>query len=387
VTLGHRHLIEDAKHTAKRTDWTMVLAACALVAIGIIFIWSASRRLDETGSLALTGFPRRQALWAVLGLMVMSAALVTPYRFFAQFGYTLYVLALGGLVFVLLFGPEINYARRWITLGPLTLQPSEFAKVALVIALAKYLRYKESYRRWWGLLAPLALAAVPAALVAAEPDLGSAMIFVPLVFVLLYVAGARKKHLLLYAATPVALILTAWLLGLPVLKSYQSDRLLAFLDPEGHAQGAGYQLLQSLVAVGSGGLWGKGLGQGTQGQLGFLPNRRDDFIFASIAEEWGLIGAVAVLCLHVYLLVAGVAIARRTRDPFGRLLAVGVVALLATQVLINTGMTIRLGPVTGLPLPFVSRGGSSLLANFLALGILLNVGARPTVVLGPEDFR
>jgi rod shape determining protein RodA len=178
-----------------------------------------------------------------------------------------------------------------------------------------------------------------------------------------------------------------WLLGIRILAPYQHDRLLAFLDPERYARGPGYQLLQSRIAVGSGGLWGKGLGQGTQGQLGFLPARGTDFIFASIAEEWGFIGATVVLALYAYFVIASATIARRTRDPFGRLLVVGVMTLVASQALVNTAMTLRLAPVTGLPLPFVSLGGSSLVANFIALGILLNVGARPTTVLSREDFQ
>jgi len=392
MALDYGRVLDGVGSTARRTDWTMVLAACALVAIGITFIWSASSRPDETGWFPLTGLALKQALWAVVALAAMAVVLVTPYRFFARFGYTFYFLAMAGLLYVLVLGPEINYARRWIALGPpgrhfLTVQPSEFAKVAFVIALAKFLRYRESYRRWWGLLVPFGMAALPMVLIAAEPDLGSALVFGPVVFVLLYVAGARKRHLLLYAAAPVAVALVFWLLGVKVLKPYQSDRLLALLDPEGHAGGAGYHLLQSLAAVCSGGLWGKGLGQGTQGQLGFLPARRTDSIFASIAEEWGFVGATVVLALYAYLLFSAMAVARQTRDPFGRLLAVGVMTLLATQALINTGMTVRLAPVTGLPLPFVSLGGSSLVANFIALGILLNVGARPTLVLSREDFQ
>lgn len=386
MALERTHLLEGLRPTLKRTDWSLVLAACGLAVIGITFIWGASRRPEEAAWFALSGYARRQALWLVVGLAAMGVTLLVPYRYLARYGYTLYAGAVAALLYVLLFGPERNYARRWIALGPLTVQPSEFAKVALVVALAKYLRYKESYRTWWGLLVPLALAMVPMVLVTVEPDLGSALVFVPVVFVLLYVAGARKGHLLLYAAAPLVAVLVLWALGIHLLAPYQRDRLLAFLAPERYARGAGYQLLQSLIAVGSGGMWGKGLGLGTQGQLGFLPARRTDFIFASIAEEWGFVGATVVIALYVYLLLGAVAIARRTRDPFGRLLAVGVMTLLATQALINTGMTVRLAPVTGLPLPFVSLGGSALVANFIALGVLLNVGARPQVVLSREDF-
>jgi len=382
-----RRFAEETRTTVKRTDWTMILAACALAVIGIIFIWGASLRRGPTGWLPLSGYALRQTLWLGIGLLAMATALFVPYRYLARYGYALYIVGVAALVYVLLLGPERNFAHRWIALGPITVQPSEFAKVAFIIALAKFLRYRESYRRWWGLVVPFGMAALLMALIAVEPDLGSALVFVPVVFALLYVAGARKRHLALYAVVPVAIVLLLWLLGVQFLKSYQSDRLLAFLNPEGHARGAGYNLLQSLGAVCSGRFWGTGLGQGTQGQLGFLPNRRTDFIFACIAEEWGFVGVAVILALYVYLLVSAATIARRTRDPFGRLLAVGVMTLLATQALINTGMTVRLGPITGLPLPFVSLGGSSLVANFIGLGILLNVGARPTVILSREDFQ
>ena len=387
-----RRLLEHLRQTVRRTDWTLVLAACLLMVIGIAFIWGAARKTQEGGWFPLTGLARKQVLWGIVGLAAMVTTLIIPYRFFARFGYTLYVLALGALTYVLLFGPEINYARRWIALGPLTVQPSEFTKVVFVIALAKYLRYKESYRHWWGLLLPFLVAGLPMLLVVPEPDLGSALVFLPTLFALLYAAGARKKHLLLYLVVPLAVLVVVWFfllrpLDIHLLARYQQDRLLAFLAPERYARGPGYQLLQSLIAVGSGGLWGKGLGRGSQGQLGFLPARQTDFIFASVAEEWGFVGATVVLGLYLYLLLGGVAIARRTREPFGRLLVVGVMTLWASQALINTGMTVRLTPITGLPLPFVSYGGSSLVANFIALGLLLNVGARPEDVLSREDFQ
>ena len=387
MALSWSRLREEMTRTARRTDWTLVVAACALVAIGITFIWSASQRPAAAGWFPVTGRALRQVLWTVIGLGAMMVALCVPYRIVARFSYTLYALALLGLVYVLLFGRVINGAQRWIALGPVNLQPSEFAKLAFLLALSKYLLYKESYRRWWGPLPPLALALVPMVLIIREPDLGSALVFLPMLFVLLFVAGARKKHLALYLIVPLAALVILWLLGVSPLHDYQRDRLLAFLDPEKYARGPGYPLLQSLIAVGSGGLWGKGLGQGTQVQLGFLPTRRTDFIFACIAEEWGLVGTALVLGLHLYLLLGGAAIALRTREPFGRLVAVGVMTLLASQALINTGMTVRLTPITGLPLPFVSYGGSSLVASFTALGLLLNVGARPAAVLAREDFQ
>jgi rod shape determining protein RodA len=400
MTLKWTLLLHQLKATVRRTDWTLVLATTGLAIVGILFIWGGSFQSEPTEWGLFRGDALRQSLWLVVGLAVMTVALLLPYRYLAHYGYTLYVLAVGALLYLaaaalvhrwggpmLPLAPEIRHAHRWIDLGPVTVQPAEFAKVAFIIALAKYVRYKESYRRWWGLLPPFALAAVPMLLVALEPDLGSALVFAPVALALLYVAGAQKKHLLIYAAAPLAAGALLWLLGIQLLAPYQHDRLLAFLNPERYARGPGYQLLQSVIAVGSGGLWGKGLGQGTQGQLGFLPARETDFIFASIAEDWGLAGAAAVLALYVYLLIGAVSIARRTRDPFGRLLVVGVMTLVATQALINTAMTVRLAPVTGLPLPFISQGGSSLVTNFIALGILLNVGARPTAVLSREDFQ
>jgi rod shape determining protein RodA len=387
MTLKWTLILQQLKATVRRADWTLLLGATGLALVGILFIWGGALQGDPTEWGLFRSLALRQSRWLMVGLAATASVLLLPYRYLAHYGYTLYVLALSALLYVLFLGPEIRHAHRWIALGPVTVQPGEFAKVAFIIALAKYLRYKESYRRWWGLLPPFALAVVPVLLVAMEPDLGSALVLPPVAFALLYVAGAQKKHLLIYAVAPLAAGVLLWLLGVHLLASYQHDRLLAFLDPERYARGPGYQVLQSLIAVGSGGPWGKGLGQGTQGQLGFLPERGTDFIFASIAEEWGFVGATIVLALYVYLLIGATAIARRTRDPFGRLLAVGVTTLIAVQALINTAMTVRLAPVTGLPLPFVSLGGSSLVANFIALGILLNVGARPTTVLSREDFQ
>jgi len=395
VALDPRHLLGDVRGWIRNVDWTLLIVALALTAIGIVSIWGASRNLEETSWLALSGFARRQTMWAVIAIVAMVVTVLVPYRFYCRFGYSFYLLALAALVFVLQFGEVIHGSRRWISLGFATVQPSEFAKLAFVFALARYLPVKVSQRHWWVLVPPLALAAGLMVLILLEPDLGSALVFAPVLFALLFVAGVRKRHLILLAAAPFVLLAALWLCDFQLriaghslaLHSYQKDRLLAFIDPEAHASGAGYSLIQSLVAVCSGGLWGKGLGRGVQGQLGFLPARDTDFIFSCIAEQWGFVGAIVVLGLFVYLVLACAALAKQTRDPAGRLLIVGVMTLLASQALINTAMTIRLAPITGLPLPFVSRGGSSLVANFIALGVVLNVASRQSPVLSREDFQ
>jgi rod shape determining protein RodA len=380
----------DAK-SVKEFDWVMFVCALLLVAIGATFIWSAKYASNADEGPLSVPLVRRQIEYAALGVVFFAVLLMVHYLTFCRYAYAFYGIGIALLIFVLVKGSEAKGAARWISIGGQQFQPSEFMKVALVLCLARYLRFRESYRTFFGLVPPLLLTLVPMGLILLQPDLGTSLVLVPLPFIMLYAAGARLKHLLPIlgmglAAIPGLVVLHH--LGYKLfLKEYQWARILSFLDPQADAAGSGYQIIQSLIAVGSGGLFGKGLGAGTQNRLNFLPERHTDFIYSVIGEEWGFFGAVGVLVLYALIFVGGIGIAARTRETFGRLVAVGMMAVLGVQVLINVGMTIRLCPVTGLTLPFISYGGSSLLSSFIMVSLVINVGMHRPMTLARETFE
>lgn len=375
----------------KEFDWVMFVCVLLLVGIGVTFIWSAKYAGDADEGFLSVRHARNQLQYAALGLVCFLLILKVHYLTFCRYAYALYALGITLLIFVLIIGGEAKGAARWISIGGQRFQPSEFMKVALVLCLARYLRFRESHRTFVGLLPPLLLTLAPIGLILLQPDLGTSLVLAPLPFVLLYVSGARLAHLLPImglglAAVPGLLVLHH--LGYKLfLKEYQWARILSFLDPQSDASGSGYQIIQSLIAIGSGGLLGKGLGEGTQNRLNFLPERHTDFIFSVIGEEWGFLGSMAVLILYALVFLGGLGIAARTREVFGRLVAVGIMAVLGVQVLINVGMTIRLCPVTGLTLPFISYGGSSLLTSFIMVALVINIGMHRPMTLVQETFE
>jgi rod shape determining protein RodA len=380
----------DAK-SIKEFDWVMFVCALLLVVIGATFIWSAKYPTNADEGPLSVPLVRKQIAYAALGVVFFAALLWVHYLTFCRYAYALYAFGILLLLFVLFIGSEAKGAARWIPIAGQRFQPAEFMKVALVLCLARYLQFRESYRTLPGLLPPLLLTLAPVGLILLQPDLGTSLVLIPLPFIMLYAAGARLRHLL-----PILGLGMAAIPGLAVLhhlgyklflKEYQWARILSFLNPQSDAAGSGYQIIQSLIAVGSGGLWGKGLGAGTQNRLNFLPERHTDFIFSVIGEEWGFFGAIGVLVLYGLIFVGGIGIAARTRETFGRLVAVGMMAVLSVQVLINVGMTIRLCPVTGLTLPFISYGGSSLLSSFIMLSLVINVGMHRPMTLAQETFE
>jgi rod shape determining protein RodA len=294
-----------------------------------------------------------------------------------------YVIAVGLLVLVLVSGVKVYGARRWLGLGSFGIQPAEIAKLATLVAISYYLFHHtlESRRELSTVWVALAMTGAPLVLIMLEPDLGSALVLLPICFGLMFAAGVRVKHLVL--ATVLGCILAA--IGLPVMwkmkenktgrKSYQKERLTVFMHHDYDLTGAGWNLNQSLIAVGSGGMTGKGYLQGTQNLLGYLPRSvtPNDFLFSVIAEEEGFVGSLGVIGLYAVLLFSGLRIAANARDRLGMLLATGVVVMLFFHIFINVGMTIGLMPVTGLPLPLLSYGGSFVLASMTALGLLQNV--------------
>jgi rod shape determining protein RodA len=279
--------------------------------------------------------------------------------------------AIAALVFVLMVSSTVYGARRWIEIAGTPVQPSEITKLVLIIVMAKYLTDRqEQIGQLKTFLASLGIALVPIILVFAEPDLGSAVIFVAIWLAMIIIAGARSRHILgLFASFAVAMPFV--LIGL--INDYQRERIATFLDPGKDPLGSGFNTLQAEIGIGSGGLFGKGLTHGTQTQLDYLRTQTTDYIFSVLGEELGFVGAVILFALFVLLLWRGLRTATSCPDPFGRLLATGIVTFILFQVFINIGVNIRLLPVTGIPLPFISQGGSSLITLFIALGILQSI--------------
>ncbi|MFQ5893575.1 MAG: rod shape-determining protein RodA, partial [Nitrospinota bacterium] len=278
------------------------------------------------------------------------------------------------LVYVLFFGPVVGGAKRWLVLGPVRCQPSEFMKVALVLVLARYLAEarKEEALSFRHLVLPALLVAVPVVLIAMEPDLGTAAMLGLVAGGMVLVAGVKRRALVIVMAAVLATMPFGW----TMLKDYQKSRLLTLLDPTSDPLGAGYHTIQSKIAIGSGGLLGKGLMQGTQGRLNFLPAQHTDFIFSVLAEEIGFVGSVFLLLLFLGFLLKGIEVAFQAKDRFGALTAVGLTWMLTLYITFNIGMTLGLFPVVGIPLPLVSYGGSSLVATMVAVGLLLNIKLR-----------
>jgi len=363
-------------------NWAILAAAFALMGLGLLAIARVEELTQGNGR-----FLHQQMAYVVLSAAVMLFATVPSYRVLGRYSYGLFLLALVALVLVFFF-PPINKAHRWIRLGPIGLQPSEFAKVVYVLALARYLMYRDNYRRLTGLIAPLALTLVPVLLILKEPDLGTALVFLPVCFVMLFVAGAKRRDLIIVAL--------AGLLTLPLLWSQMSveqrSRITAVFDqppPGQRPSDAAYHLHQAKQFRAMGGFWGSWLtGQPTDDPAAYrLPEAQSDFIFCVIGERFGLPGMAFTLALYLVLVWRGAAIAAETREPFGRLLAAGIAALFAVEVSIHAAMTVGLMPITGLSLPLVSHGGSGLLAHALAVGLLLNVGRRPGYEVSNEPFR
>jgi cell division protein FtsW (lipid II flippase) len=347
---------------------------------------------------------RKQLVFVAVGAAGMFLFQAVNYLQIGRFSWAFYVAAVLLTLYTVLPGvprrgfgsvPNINGAQAWIDFGPLHLEPAELLRLAFCMVLARYLRFRSNYRTLAGLLPPFALALLPFVLILKQPALGMALLFIPALFAMLFVAGAKIKHLLGVVALGAALVPVAWLAGTDtpifrhvpaVLQPYQRARVKAMLhDDPNQAQGLGFQQKQSLIAFGSGGVTGKGMGQIPAGA--HVPEAHNDMIFALIGEQFGLVGSAIVLAAYVVLFAAGVEIAAATREPFGRLLAVGIVSMLAAQTFLNLTVCLHLAPVTGITLPFVSYGGSSLLAAFLSAGLLLNIGQNRPIVMAKDAFE
>lgn len=354
------------KRLNPRFDWTLILSTLVATGLGLLMLYSATHL--QGGALFW-----RQLAWLAVGLTAMLVVVLVDYRFWAGLALPAYVGCCLVLVYVLFTARSISGARSWLELGAFNFQPAEMAKLATVLMLARYVEEKKGFGLSSMSLMTLAgITGIPVALIMAQNDLGSCLTFVPLLFVVIVLSGIRWKALMVMGLVGLLLIPATFFL----LKPYQQERVRTFMDPMSDPQGAGWQVLQSRIAVGSGGLWGKGLFGGWQGQLSFLPESHTDFILSVLAEELGFAGAACALIVYFVILSRIVAAARSSRDRLGAYIAMGVAAIIGSQVLINIGVILGLMPTTGITLPLMSYGGSSLVSTLVALGLVLNVRMR-----------
>ncbi len=351
--------------------------AVLLLSVGVVMVYSASAIVAADRFNDPYLFLKKQLFWALLGAACLLAALHFDYRRLEGLGWPI-LIAAGVLLLLVLVPPlaqPINGTRRWLRLGPLSFQPAELAKLGLVIYLAAFLaRHRDALDDWRrGFLPPLAVAAALAALVLAQPDLGSCLTLIAVTFALLFLAGTPSRHLVVVTACALPLLtLAVW------LAPYRLRRITTFLDPWSDPRGGGFQIIQSWLALGSGGLFGRGIGESRQ-KLFYLPEAHTDFIFAIVGEELGFVGAAALIVAFALLVWRGLRVGLRAPEPFGAYLALGITLLIATQTLVNLGVVTGLLPTKGLPLPFISSGGSALLVTMISTGLLLNISQHAHV--------
>lgn len=355
-------------------DWTFFFAVMILVGIGLLSVYSATYSMGG----GRHGLFVKQAWWLGIGSMMMMMSLMPDYHSLQRWAYPLYVVAVLSLAAVLVAGRTGMGAQRWLPLGPLSFQPSELAKLILVISLAKYFSEDgvTEGHTLGQLVKPFVMVAVPMALVVKQPDLGTALMLLFIFCAMVAVTGIKLRSLAYLVIAGILTMPVAWSFFWGHLKGYQKDRILTFINPESDPSGAGYHVIQSKIAIGSGALTGKGYLNGTQSQLSFLPERHTDFIFSVISEEWGFVGSLLVLLVFLFVILWGVEAAHRAKDRFGALLTVGVTSMISFYVIINIGMTLGIMPVVGVPLPLISYGGTSALTTMVALGLVLNVNMR-----------
>ncbi|MBN1687638.1 MAG: rod shape-determining protein RodA [Candidatus Omnitrophica bacterium] len=349
--------------------WPFIWSLFGLIMIGTLFIWSAG--YHDSGN-----YVSKQMVWILIGLVTLLAVYLIGYRTFLNVSYLLYVAAVAMLFLVFVAGQRHLGAQRWLQIGPLAIQPSEFAKLATVLAIANFLGSHHSWEKSFRIvIIALGLFFLPLILIVKQPDLGTALLFVPMILAILFLWGIQYRYLIVAGLSGLVAAPFFW----QFLKEYQRKRILTFMDPSQDPLGAGYTAIQAKIAVGSGGLLGKGYMAGTQSQLQFVPEHHTDFIFCVLGEEWGFIGALLLLCLYGFLFRAAFQIMNHTTDVRAKLLVGGVVTILFSQVFINIGMTFGLMPITGLTLPLVSYGGSSFMTTMFALGLVLSINRERSI--------
>lgn len=350
-------------------DWVLLVFVLAICSIGVVEIYSATLHTK------FVGVHVKQIYWIITGLFVMFAASRLNYQTLLEGVPWMYIISIASLLAVLVFGQKYLGARRWIRIGGSThFQPSEWVKLVLILAMAKY--FAENRIREMSLTDLIkagSVVGVPMLLVLVQPDLGTALTYAPIAIMGLFLGGMKVRHAALILVVAAVVAVPAYRYG---LKDYQKDRIRTFIDPDVDPQHKGYQSIQSQIAVGSGGIWGKGTTKGTQTQGLFLPVTHTDFIFAAYSEEHGFVGALGVLLLYFMVLMRLIHNAQTAPDRAGAFVVMGVVAILAFHILVNVGMVVGFMPVVGIPLPLMSYGGSSILFMFLALGIVMNIRMR-----------
>lgn len=386
--MGLYGLVKHVLHP--NVGWVALAAAVGLTVMGVMGIDTATTL--RAGGTSL--FVSKQMIFIPVALVVMLLVAIPHHRLMPQIAYPLLIVTLVLLVVVLIrfmprsIVPVINGVRRWFDLQIILFQPSELAKIAYVLALACYLRYRENYRTLRGLLWPLLITFVPMGLIVVEPDLGTAMIFLPVMFAMLLVAGVKLRHIA--AIMLIGLILMPAMY--PLLQPHQKDRIISMVSQlrgeTAHRADIGFQAYKARKLVGAGGVAGHGEDYGaTLVRYNALPEAHNDMIFAVVCTRWGVLGGLGVIVLFLLLIGSGLAAAAMNKDPFARLVAVGVVTVIFTQMFVNIGMTIGLLPITGMTLPFVSYGGSSLVVNFAMVGLIVNIASRRPIILANPSFE
>ncbi len=362
----------------RRLDPLLLVIVSALLAIGLLMIYSCTRASLVTAGQSPAAKVSLQIVWLIVGLPAMLLAALLDYEKIASLALPIMGAVIFLLIVVLILGMVVGDVRgtlRWIPIGPIHIQPSELAKIAVIIMLSVFLVAREDEVDTLSLVSrSLPYALVPTGLILLQPDLGTPVVIMFIWLVMLFVAGARVAHLVSYVVIAMLLFGSAW--NLNIIRPHQKQRMAQWMHPEDDPHGSGWQLRQSMIAIGSGGMWGQGLFKGKQTQLGFVPDQETDFIFTAIGEETGFGGCLLTIGLFVALLWRAIHIAGNARDRLGQLIASGIVALFFIHVMVNIGMTIGLMPVKGMPLPFVSYGGSNLVINMICVGLLENVYMR-----------
>ncbi|KRF17731.1 rod shape-determining protein RodA [Nocardioides sp. Soil797] len=376
------------KRRAPGLDWILMIAALALVCLGSVLVWSATSNRDDLTGGDSTTYLKKQLVNVAIGVVLMVIVMATDHRWVRIVAPLIYFASVIGLGLVLVMGSTVNGSRSWLMLGGMSIQPSEFAKLAVVIGMALLVaeRAEGSWRKRVGttdVVAMLGIAGLPAALILLQPDLGTMLVLTACVFGVLAISGAPRIWL---GGMLAAGIVVAWVaVAAGFLKDYQIDRFMAFTNPELDPRGAGYNVEQARIAIGNGGIFGQGLFDGSQTRSGFVPEQHTDFIFTVAGEELGLIGAGVLIALLAIVVWRALSIATHSEDMFGRVAAAGIACWVGFQAFQNIGMCLGIMPVTGVPLPFVSYGGSSMFAGMLAIGLLQNVHLRSTSTL-PTRF-
>ncbi len=352
-------------------DWGLLGLALLLGCLGLLTLYSVVTAGAQTPEKMLV---IKQLVWFCAGMVLMILSLLFNYKLLDRWAYTIYAVCVLLLIGVLFFGKYVSGSRRWLIMGPLSIQPSELVKIAVIIILAHYYS-RHAYTRGFTLrelIKPTVLVLIPFLLIVKQPDLGTALLVLLIAGSMTVFVKIEKRALLSLLGFSAAIVPLVWFF----LKAYQKRRILTFLNPDRDPLGAGYHIIQSKIAIGSGMITGKGYLKGTQNALSFLPEQHTDFIFSVFAEEWGFVGSLILVLIFLIMIIWALNIAYGCRDPFGTILAVGISAMIFWQIVVNIGMVMGLMPVVGIPLPFISYGGSSIVTMVISIGFLINISMR-----------